>query len=490
VSNARLSGLDASFLAVETPTAHMHVGWVARFQTPTGFPPPTFAALRAHIGSRLTHAPRYRQKLAPVPFAVHAPEWVDDAAFSVERHVYWAPGPLECLVDEVMSVPLRRDRPLWEIWVCHDSERQGFALVGKLHHCMVDGMAALELGSLLLDATPDAPGSELDDWGAAPEPRSELLLARALRDRAADGLDLLGSSARLLASPARAGQQTAAGAVRVARALGNALRPAPESALNAPLSPLRRLAWVERPFEDLRAVKRAFATTVNDVMLAAVAGGMRSYLMRRGEDPTALKAMIPVSVRASDELLGNRISFVFVGLPCDEPNPLRRLYSVHAAMGQRKRDGESEGADVALRAAQRTPALVQKAISRIVASPRTFNLTLSSIPGPLGPLFLMGSPLQAVYPVVPLSEHHALSIGMITVGDKACFGVYADREMLPDVDLLARDIDGALDELIARARTSPPRLFIRRSPPRDPPLAEIWTALSEQRARGESQSAS
>lgn len=486
MTSARLSGLDASFLAVETPTAHMHVGWVARCVAPEGAQAPTFAALRAHIGARLGRAPRYRQKLAGVPFGVHAPEWVDDPTFSVERHVYWAPGPLEDLVNEVLSVPLRRDRPLWEMWVCRDPDGAGFALVGKLHHCMVDGMAALELGSLLLDPTPEPEDFASHSASAAPQPSAEMLLARALRDRAAGGLGLLGSSLRTLGSPARAGQQTAAGALRVARAVTNTLRAAPESNLNAPLSPLRRLAWVKRPFEDLQTVKRAFGTTVNDVMLTAVAGGVRSYMIRRGEDPMALKAMVPVSVRSSDELLGNRISFVFCDLPCDEANPVRRLYAIAAGMGQRKRDGEPQGADVALRAAQRAPSVVQRVVSRVVSSPRTFNLTLSSIPGPTGPLFLMGCALDAVYPVVPLSERHALSVGMITVGDKACFGIYADRDMLPDLQGLAGDIDHAVDELLARARTTPPRLFIRRSPPRNPPLADIWAQMSAQRARSES----
>ncbi len=488
MTSARLSGLDASFLSVETPAAHMHVGWVARFSPPPGSPAPTFAALREHIGSRLARAPRYRQKLAAVPFGVHAPEWIDDPVFAVERHVYWAPGPLEDLVDEVLSVPLRRDRPLWEMWICHDADERALAIVGKMHHCMVDGMAAMELGSLLLDPTPEEQTWELDAYSAAPPPPARVLLARAVRDRAADGLGLMGATVRLMASPARAGQRTAVGTARVARALSNALRAAPESGLNAPLTPLRRLAWVDRPFQDLVAVKSAFGITVNDVLLAAVAGAMRSYLIRRGEDPGTLKAMVPVSVRGSDELLGNRISFVFVPLPCNEPNPLRRLYSVHATMRQRKRDGEPEGADVALRAAQQAPRVLQRVISRVVASPRTFNLTVSSIPGPAGPLFLMGCPLETVYPVVPLSEHHAVSVGMVTVGDRACFGVYADRELLSDIDQLAGDIDAAIDELLVRARTSPPRLFIRRPPPEDPPLADLWEQLQSRRTPGETPS--
>jgi diacylglycerol O-acyltransferase len=185
-------------------------------------------------------------------------------------------------------------------------------------------------------------------------------------------------------------------------------------------------------------------------MLAAVAGGMRTYLLRRGEEPVALKAMVPVSVRSPGDVLGNHISFVFADLPCDEPDPLGRLYRVHATMSRRKQDGEPEGADLALKAAARAPAAVQQTLSRLIASPRTFNLVVSNIPGPSEPLYMLGCPLEATYPVVPLADRHALSVGMTTVCDRACFGVYADRETLPDAGILARDIDDAIAELLAR----------------------------------------
>jgi hypothetical protein len=176
---------------------------------------------------------------------------------------------------------------------------------------------------------------------------------------------------------------------------------------------------------------------------------MRSYLIRRGDEPVALKVMVPVSVRGADDSLGNHISFVFAELPCDEPDPLGRLYKVHDAMSRRKQGGEPHGADLVLKAAARTPVTVQQTLSRFVASPRTFNLVVSNIPGPAVPMYMLGCPLQATYPVVPLSEHHAVSVGMTTVQDQACFGVYADRERLPDVDMLAHDIDRAITELKA-----------------------------------------
>jgi diacylglycerol O-acyltransferase / wax synthase len=449
MTGARLSALDASFLAVETPTAHMHVGWVALFSPPADGQQPSFSVLRDHIQARIGHAPRYRQKLASVPLGLHAPEWVDDPDFSVDRHVYWASGPCHELVDEVMSTPLRRDRPLWEIWICEDAGDDQLMLVGKMHHCMVDGLAAVELSSLLLDPTPEPVACNHNGWAATPAPNSSALMFGAARDRLGEQLEMLRWPLRAAVSPSRAVSAIAAGAPRVARALAHSLRPAPESSLNMPLSPLRRLAWAQRPLDDLRKVKRAHGTTVNDVLLAAVAGGVRKLMTGLGEEPVSLKAMVPVSVRDERDVLGNHVSFMFADLPCDEPDPLRRLGRVHATMSQRKRDGEPEGADLAFKAAAYTPGVVQHAISRIFASPRTFNLVVSNIPGPPLQLYLRGCPLQAAYPVVPLADSHALSVGMTSVADSVCLGIYADREAIPQAGQLASDIDTEIGELLA-----------------------------------------
>jgi WS/DGAT/MGAT family acyltransferase len=451
MTGARLSALDASFLAVETPTAHMHVGWVALFSHPAKGRPPPFGVLRDHIQARIGHAPRYRQKLASVPLGLHAPEWVDDPDFSVDRHVYWASGPCHELVDEVMSTPLRRDRPLWEMWFCEDAGNDQLMLVGKMHHCMVDGLAAVELSSLLLDPTPEHSACEPDGWEATPAPNPQGLMLGAARDRLGEQLEMLRWPLRAAASPSRAVSGIAAGAPRVLRALAHSLRPAPESSLNMPLSPRRRLAWAQRPLDDLRKVKRAHGTTVNDVLLAAVAGGVRKLMTGLDEEPVSLKAMVPVSVRDERDVLGNHVSFVFADLPCEEPDPLRRLGRVHATMSQRKRDGEPEGADLAFKAAAYTPGVVQHAISRIFASPRTFNLVVSNIPGPPLQLYLRGCPLQAAYPVVPLADSHAMSVGMTSVADSVCLGIYADREAIPQAGQLASDIDTEIGELLATA---------------------------------------
>lgn len=454
----RLTSLDASFLEVETSTAHMHVGWVAYLRPPAGEPPPSFAAIRDHVAGRLSRAPRYRQRLAQVPLRINDPMWVDDDRFDVDDHVIHSPAPdLRPVVDEVLSVPLRRDRPLWELWVADRLADGRIGIVGKVHHCMVDGIAAVELGSLLLDPSPDPPPEAADDWQPRRGPEGVDLLAAAVRDRVAEGVRLAGAAAGLLRRPAEL-EKLLATTRRAADALASSAAPAPsDTTLNGPISPDRRLATLMSSVEELRAVGTHFRCTLNDVLLAAVAGGLRRFLMRRGIAPPRLKAMVPVNVRRPDEpaALGNRISFIFVPLPCDEPDPVRRLMDVHLETSERKRRGEAEGGDLVLRAFDYAPRTLQASVSRLVASPRTFNLVVSNIPGPADPLYMLGCELEEAYPVVPLADRHALSVGMTSLRGGAYFGLYADRAALPDVDDLAADVGAAVDDLVALAASDP-----------------------------------
>jgi diacylglycerol O-acyltransferase len=447
----RLSALDASFLEVESPAAHMHVGWVARFGRRPGRRSPTFAALQEHIAGRLPVAPRYRQRLVSVPWAVHDPLWIDDPEFRIERHVLAAgSSDVREVTDDVMSRPLARDRALWEMWIADDVEGDGFSLVGKAHHCMVDGLAAVELGMLLLDPVRDVAPRTPDPWRADPAPAPAGLLGNAVIDRVGEQVRMVGDLLRLSRSPRRL-LSLPSGAIRLGRALTHSLLPvARPSALNTPSSAARHLATVRRPLEDLKRIKAHHRTTVNDVMLAAVAGGLRGFLAERGDATDSLKAMVPVSVRteAAREELGNRIAFMFTELPCAEPDPLARLMAIHRATAQSKSTGEPEGSDIALRGLGHAPHTLQRLASHLVASPRSFNLVVSNIPGPPQALYMLGCELEAVYPIVPLAEGHALSIGMTTIHGQACFGLYADHQALPDVDRLAHHLDAALDELV------------------------------------------
>ncbi len=454
--SSRLSTLDASFLEVESPSAHMHVGWAALFRPRSGASGPSFEEVRDHIAGRLGRAPRYRQRLAAVPFDVSDPVWVDDEQFAIDRHVHHSlTGELDELADEVMSVPLDRERPLWEMWIADRLQDGRLGVVGKAHHAMIDGLAAVEMASLVLDPTPQPPAEEDDQWrpGRAPDPAR--LLAEAMADRA-------GRARRLALWPlgqVRHPRRLAITAVRGVCALGDALRPATaDPELNQPISPRRHLAGVHRPLGDLGRVKRRFDATVNDVVLAACAGALRRFFEHHGRMAPSLKAMVPVSMRAqrTQAELGNEISFVFVDLPCDEPDPRRRLETVKARVGARKRQRRPEGADLALQAIGYAPRMIQKTLAHLMAAPSTFNLVVSNIPGPRQPMYLLGCELEEAYPVVPLADRHAVSIGMTTIKSEACFGIYADRQALPDAELLADCIDSSIDELLALAEHRSP----------------------------------
>jgi diacylglycerol O-acyltransferase len=447
---SRLSALDASFLAVETENAHMHVGWVSVFDQPPEGPRPVFADFLEHIGQRVGRAPRFRQQLQPAPLGLGNPTWVDDRHFDVRRHVVRSrAGELTAAVDWFLSKPLRHDRPLWQICVADELADGRTAVIGKAHHCMVDGIAAVELATLLVDPEPEPPTPEPDGWLPRPGPAAAGRVVSAIGDLASGQLDMVRTSGRIVRSRQRI-VEIPARAQRAARALFNAARPARRSSLNEPISPLRHLGRVARPVDDLVAIKRRFDVKLNDVVLAVCAGGVRELLRKRGERGVRLKTMVPVNVRGSGaaEDLGNRISFMFVDLPCDERDPVRRLREIHMTTSEVKRNRVPEGADDVMRSLGFAPPPVQRLASKLIASPRAFNLTVSNIPGPREPLYMRGCRLAEAYPVVPIAERHALSIGVTTVGDGIYFGLYADPESLPQAHSLAAAIDRSIDELI------------------------------------------
>ena len=457
MSPARLSALDAAFLAIESDDAPMHVGWAALFAPPADGPAPGFEAISAHIAGRLHRAPRYRQRLAAVPLSLDDPVWVDDARFDIARHVrHCAHGDFGALVDEVMSTPLEHGRALWELWIADDLPGGRIGVVGKAHHCLVDGLAAVELMALLLDATPEP---ELEPatgegWTARAVPGGAAMIGDALANRAAKALALarlplgwMRSPRTLLDLPGQAWQ--------VAQAVVHTAQPlAPPSRLNGAMPAARHLARLSRPFEDLQIIKRHFGTTVNDVLLSVSAGALRRLHAERDEPPAGVRAMVPVSVQAPGAEWGNRIVFLFLGLPCEEPDPVWRLRDIHVAMRERKRGGEPEGAGMLFDAVSFAPRPVRRIVSKALASPRLSNLTISNIPGPNVPLYLMGCAVEHAYPIVPLTGGHGISIGMTTIHERACFGIYAQAGLADDADRIARGIDASIDELLALAQAA------------------------------------
>jgi diacylglycerol O-acyltransferase / wax synthase len=459
---ARLSPLDDSFLAVESPTAHMHVGWAAIFEPPAAGRRPSFAELRAHIGSRLVRMPRCRQKLSGTPLELDAPCWVDDPEFELSRHIVRASSSdFDEVVASCMSQQLNREHPLWELRIAERLEDGRIGVVGKVHHCMVDGIAAVELASLLLDPTREAPAEREDEWTPpATEPGAAGRLRTIAEARIRDQLELTRAAVGTLVSPLRLLGVARQSASAATGSLPRALRPArPVAPLNEPLSPSRHLARVSRPLDDLQRVRKVFGATVNDVYLAAAAGALRRLMLSHGLEPVPLKTMVPVNVRGNGQLdeLGNRISFMFIALPCDEPSAIRRLRRIKRATSLSKRGGDPGAADLIMRMVGFGPRTLRRIVAKAVSSPRMFNLVVSNIPGPREPMYMRGCELEEAYPVVPLAEGHALSIGMTTIRDRACFGLYADRRSLGDIDRLSTCLEEATDELLALTRGREPR---------------------------------
>jgi WS/DGAT/MGAT family acyltransferase len=286
---------------------------------------------------------------------------------------------------------------------------------------------------------------------AAPSPGPLERLARGVWDRTREQVELVRKPLGLLASPDRlsAAVDDARRAVEsVVSSFGQPAQPTP--ALNPSLSPLRHLARIPRPMADVVRIKSHFGTTINDVVLAACSAGTRSYLQAHGEHSPALKVMMPVALRSAEDAggLGNRISFLFIDLHADEPDPVRALRAIHHTTTECKRTGDAEAADMVLNALGYAPHVVQRMLTRIFASPRSFNLVVSNIPGPQVPMWMDGCRLREVYPIVPLAERHALAIGVTSLEDGIFFGLYADRKMMPDATRLARCIDDAIDELL------------------------------------------
>ena len=452
----RLSGLDASFLALEERGAHMHVGSVLRFDGAA----PEYDELVGHLERRLHLVPRYRQKLAFAPLVQSRPVWVDDPHFNPRYHVRHtalpAPGDeraLRRLAGRVFAQRLDRDKPLWELWLVQDTGDGGFALITKTHHCLVDGISGVDIATILFDleAAPP-PAAPVEAWTPRSEPSAATLLADALAERAATPWGIARVAAAAAAHPrqaAAAGATAAAGLSAFART--GVLRGAPRSPLNRRIGPHRRFGWAQAELATLKAIKSALGGTVNDVVLTAVAGALRTYHLSQGIDleDVELRAMVPVSVRAEAErgALGNRVSTVYAPLPLAEPDPLIRFRTVHAAMADVKASGEAVGAEVITQLADFAPPTILAQAAQLQAVQRLFNLTVTNVPGPQFPLYLLGRRLAHVIPQVPLAENCTLGIAVMSYDGRVDFGLLADFDAGPDLDLLATALLAALAEL-------------------------------------------
>jgi WS/DGAT/MGAT family acyltransferase len=454
----RLSSLDSSFLRVETPSAHMHVGWLSSLELPAGAERLNPAALIAQIAGRLHHTPRFRQRVVQSPLSLAEPSWEDDPDFHILRHVRVMDEEpisgqrLSEITDAFLSKQLPRDRPLWALLVVPRCEAGRAAIVGKVHHAMVDGVAAVELGMLLFDASPEAEPATPALWEPALGSGGPVkLVLDSIADSALEQFRTARQVARLGLSPG-AGLRVADNVRRAAMSLaGDVLRPAPPSMLNVEIGPRRKLVRHSVALGRLSALRRGREVTLNDVALTICAGALRKLMLQAGEEARDLRVMVPVNVRSDgdQEAQGNRISFAFVELPVSEPSAAKRLERVHETMAELKQSGKIAGTDLLLRSTGTLPEPFKKRAAQLAASPRLYNLTISNVPGPRLSLYAAGARVRSVYPVIPIPEGHALSFGVLTYDKRVHFSAYVDPDALPRAGKLGILLEDALEELLA-----------------------------------------
>ena len=460
MSQDRLTAMDASFLHLEDASSHMHVASVMLFD---GDPPP-YDELLDSIGRRLHLVPRYRQKLAFVPFGQGRPRWVDDPHLNLRYHVRSTalPSPgsedqLRNLAGRVFAQQLDRDKPLWEIWLVEGLADGGFAMLSKTHHALVDGISGVDIMTVLFDTSPEpaAPPDPGQRWLPRPEPSRAELLGEALVERAT----VPGELARTVRAVFRGPRQVAEGVVNAAAGVGAmawaGLNPAPDSAYNGDIGPHRRFTWVRAELDEVKAIKNELGGTVNDVVLSSVAGALGAHMRRRGQttDGLELKAMVPVSVRTDTERgqLGNKVAAMMAPLPVWCQEPVARLDIVHEEMKHLKEGGQAVGAQVLTDLTRFAPTTVMAQASRLMARQRMFNLVVTNVPGPQFPLYLMGREATDPFPMVPLAKGQGLGIAIMSYNGKMNFGLVGDYDILHDIDELAEDLHDVLAELAEAA---------------------------------------
>ena len=452
----RLSGLDTSFLHLERSGAHMHVASVSIFEGEA----PTHEEFRDHIASRLHLVPRFRQKLRFVPLNQSRPVWVDDPHLNLDYHVRQtalpAPGSdeqLRNLAARIFSQQLDRSKPLWELWLVEGLSDERFAIIGKSHHALVDGVSGVDITTVLfdLDAEPAGAPDKAPPWLAAPEPTDTQLLGEAIKERLTSPKEIY----RGVRAAFRGPRQVLSGLGATSKMVAAGMS-APDTIFNVEIGPHRRFQMVQADLDDLKRVKDAHGGTVNDVILSVVAGGIGKYLRARGHGTEGLemRAMVPVSVRADEEhgALGNRISAMFAPLPVWCEDPVERLHVVTREMGDLKSSGQAVGAEILTKLTDFAPGTIASQAARLQPAQRFFNLVVTNVPGPQFPLYVLGRKMESFFPMVPLARRQALCVGIMSYNGQINLGLVGDYDAMADLDSFALDLEAATQEVI---RTTP-----------------------------------
>ena len=457
----RLSPLDALFVDAEDEDQHtsMAIASIAVFEGPC----PSHENVLASLAGRLPLVPRYRQKLRTVPLRLGRPVWVEDPHFDLRYHVRRtalpAPGGDQQLADlmaRVMSQRLDRDHPLWEYWVAEGLAQDRWALISKLHHCMVDGISGTDLYRVIFDSSPEPAPPAVDNRTVGGEPSPLQLAAQAALDTVllpVREARALGSAA---ADPGRAVRQ-AAGTVRAIAKLAPALRPATGSSLSGRIGQQRRYTWARSSLDDVKKIKQALGGTVNDVVLTAISGGFRDLLLARGEqpEPHMIRSLVPVSLRAPGEenIYENRVSAVLADLPVQVADAVERLVAVQAELQTLKATNEAQVGEALVTLGRYTPfPLVSWWIRLAFGLPQREIVTVTTnVPGPRQPLYGMGRRLLEIIPYVPIATTVRIGISIFTYCGNVTFGITGDFASSPDLDVLARGIENGISELLAAA---------------------------------------
>jgi diacylglycerol O-acyltransferase len=477
----RMSVLDRFFLDVETNDTHMHVAAAMLFDSA-----PLASAdggvdverIRSYVASRLHLIPRYRQKIVQPPWAGN-PVWVDDERLNLSYHVRHTALPkpgdlnqLKRLAARIVSQKLERGKPLWEMWIVEGLEHGRCAMISKTHHCMIDGISGVDLMTVLLELSPNTGIHDVPGWIPRPAPRPIRLIGDEIARRISQPWDLMRSSGELLGDVSGACRGLAAAVAGLRDVVGAGLTGASETPLNRDIGGHRRFDWLTIELDRVKVVKRALGGTVNDIVLATVAGGVSRFLELRGisarrQRELDFRAFCPVSVRDASErgTLGNRISGMIIPLPMGETAATRRIERVRETTATAKASHQALGAEVLATVSEWTLPTLLTVASRLSMRSRAYNMVVTNVPGPQLPLYLLGARLEAAFPLVPLFENQALGIALFSYDGKLCWGFNADWDLVPDLADLVESFALSFRELEAAATmasndATPTRRFV------------------------------
>ncbi len=454
----QLSMLDTMFLELEQfdETAHMHIGAALIFDPLPGGGTPEIAEFRDYVRERIGILPRFAQQLSsPTAGPLTWLTWEPARALDTDAHVHHAtlPAPggeaeLNEWLGDFWSHRLDRRRPLWEMTLLDGLDGGRWALATKTHHCLVDGVGSLDVGHALLDTSPDAaPPQAPVPSGAAAEIREH---GRG-RPWLSPGLVLRGARAGVGAAlHPRDSFESARAAVELI--VREELIGAPQSSLNGPMSGTRHFASVRFDLAEIKATKTRLGGTINDIVLALCAGGLRHLLLSRADQlpDGGLRAQVPVNIRREDKehALGNELTSLFVELPVGEADPMARYRRVAERTEQLKAGSQRTGGKTIISLADMGPPLAGALLARsMFGGTRMFNLTITNVPGDQQALYAFGAPLVEVLPLVPLFAGHTIGIAVVTYAGKMVFGLNADRMAAPDIAVLAEGIERSFAEL-------------------------------------------